>query len=66
MLIPLQYCGAFAIHCHESATGIHVFPVLNPPPLSLPIPSRLSLHRISLGPIARAYQFIVTQLTSNF
>ena len=35
-LIALQYCIGFAIHRHESVTGVHVFPILNLPPHLIP------------------------------
>ena len=37
--LTLKYCIVFAIYQHESTTGIPVFPILNPPPSSLPIAS---------------------------
>ena len=43
----LHYCIGFAKYRNESAMGIHVFPILNPPPSSLPIPSLwvLTVHQ---------------------
>ena len=38
-LITLQYFSGFAIHWHESAMDLHVFPIPILPPASLPITS---------------------------
>ena len=37
--LTLKYCIGFAIYQNESSTGIHVLPILNPPPSFLPIQS---------------------------
>ena len=45
-LITLQYCIGFAIYQHESATGIHVFPILNTPPSSFLPPRTIPVGHI--------------------
>ena len=39
IIFTLQYCIGFATHQHESARGVHVFPIPNPPLIPLGHPS---------------------------
>ena len=43
LFLNLKHCVSFAKHQNESATGIHVLPILNPPPSSL----RWTLYHLS-------------------
>ena len=49
--LTLQYCIGFTIYRNESTTGIHVFPILNPPP-SPYHPSGSSQHTSPKHPVS--------------
>ena len=56
LFLNLKHCISFAKHQNESATDIHVLPILYPPPSSLPTPSLF---------LFKAIPFVVLCYTSS-
>ena len=67
LFFTLQYCIGFSIHQHESATGIHKFPLLNPlQPPSPYHPSGLSQCTSILYPASNLDWWFVSYMIYSF
>ena len=60
LFLNFTNCISFAKYQNESATGIHVFPILNPPPSSLLPPHTIPLGRLCA--LAPSFQYHASNL----
>ena len=72
IFFTLQYCIGFAIHQHASSKGVPMFPILNPPPISLPriflslLKDLLGVCSPSLLPSSNLRQPLICILSDGF